>query len=136
MRLLPDSDISNLTKQFEILDTNHTCQLEFDEILEGSQVAGCTHYTEEQIHQMISQIDMTGSKTIFYTEFLAATIDLPKLLAQYEDDSLLHALYKDFDHQAIDMLTVQNLTASLTRMGKEVSLSQVEGIIKELKLPH
>ena len=85
---------------------------------------------------MISQIDMTGSKTIFYTEFLAATIDLPKLLAQYEDDSLLHALYKDFDHQAIDMLTVQNLTASLTRMGKEVSLSQVEGIIKELKLPH
>jgi hypothetical protein len=55
---------------------------------------------------MIDQVDMTGSKTISYTEFLAATIDLPKLLAQYEDDSLLHALYKDFDHQAIDMLTI------------------------------
>jgi hypothetical protein len=72
---------------------------------------------------MVDQTDMTGSKTVSYTEFLAATIDLPKLLAQYEDDSLLHALYKDFDHQAIDMLTVQNLTASLTRMGKDITLS-------------
>jgi hypothetical protein len=65
---------------------------------------------------------MTGSNTIFYTEFLAATIDLPKLLSQYDDDSLLHALYKDFDHKDIDMLTVVNLTASLTRMGKEVTI--------------
>lgn len=48
--------------------------------------------------RIINEVDMTGSKTVFYTEFLAATIDLPKLLAQYEDDSLLHALYKDFDH--------------------------------------
>jgi len=71
---------------------------------------------------MCDNIDMTGSKTIFYTEFLAATINLKKLLLQYEDDSLLYALFKDFDHQAIDMLTVPNLTASLTRMGKEVTI--------------
>jgi hypothetical protein len=36
VRLLPDSDISNLTRQFEILDTNHTCSIEFEEILEGA----------------------------------------------------------------------------------------------------
>lgn len=81
---------------------------------------------------MIDNIDMTGSKTICYTEFLAATIDLGKLLVQYEDDSLLYALYKDFDHQDIEMLTIQNLTASLTRMGKDVTLAQVETIIREV----
>lgn len=75
---------------------------------------------------------MTASGTINYTEFLAATIDLPKLLAQYEDDSLLYALYKDFDHQNINMLTVPNLTASLTRMGKDVTIKQVEVIIQEV----
>ena len=75
---------------------------------------------------------MTGSGTINYTEFLAATIDLPKLLAQYEDDSLLYALYKDFDHQNINMLTVPNLTASLTRLGKDVTIKQVEVIIQEV----
>lgn len=75
---------------------------------------------------------MTGSGTINYTEFLAATIDLPNLLAQYEDDSLLYALYKDFDHQNINMLTVPNLTASLTRMGKDVTIKQVEVIIQEV----
>lgn len=98
VRLLPDSDIRNLTRQFEILDTNHTCQLEPDELLEGAHNAGLTHYTLDDVQKIINQIDMTGSKTIFYTEFLAATINLPKLLSQYEDDSLLHALYKDFDH--------------------------------------
>jgi Ca2+-binding EF-hand superfamily protein len=90
--------------------------------LEGAHNAGLTHYTNEDVQRIIKEIDMTGSKTIFYTEFIAATIDLPKLLAQYEDDSLLHALYKDFDHQDIDMLTVANLTASLTRMGKEITM--------------
>ena len=75
---------------------------------------------------------MTASGTINYTEFLAATIDLPNLLAQYEDDSLLYALYKDFDHQNINMLTVPNLTASLTRMGKDVTIKQVEVIIQEV----
>lgn len=28
VRLLPANDICNLTRQFELLDTNHTCQLE------------------------------------------------------------------------------------------------------------
>jgi hypothetical protein len=60
----------------------------------------------EDVKRMIDFVDMTGTKTVFYTEFLAATIDLPKLLTQYEDDSLLHALFKDFDHQDIDLLTV------------------------------
>lgn len=64
---------------------------------------------------------MTGGKTIFYTEFLAASIDIKKLLATYNDDSLLYALFKDFDHQDIEILTVQNLTASLMRMGKEIT---------------
>ena len=44
-------------------------------------------------------------------------------------------MFKDFDHQDIDVLTVQNLTASLTRMGKEITMQQVESIIKELNLP-
>jgi hypothetical protein len=47
VRLLPDADISNLTKQFEILDTNHTCQLEFDEILEGAISTGMLHYSNQ-----------------------------------------------------------------------------------------
>ena len=33
------------------------------------------------------------------------------------------------------MLTVTNLTASLTRMGKDITIQQVEQIIKELNLP-
>lgn len=34
------------------------------------------------------------------------------------------------------MLTVANLTASLIRMGKEVTLQEVEVIVKEVQLPH
>ena len=84
---------------------------------------------------MIKEINMTGSHTIFYTEFIAATLNLKKVLQQYQDDSLIYSLFKDFDHQDIDVLTVQNLTASLTRMGKEVTIEQIEKIIRELNLP-
>jgi hypothetical protein len=49
---------------------------------------------------------MTGSNTIFYTEFIAATLNLKKLLSHYVDDSLLYSVFKDFDHQDIEVLTV------------------------------
>ena len=84
---------------------------------------------------MIDQIDMTGTKTILYTEFIASTLNLKKVLETHENESMLYALFKDFDHQNIEMLTVTNLTASLTRMGKDITIQQVEQIIQELNLP-
>lgn len=104
------------------MDTNHTCQLEHDEIVEAVASAGLIHITPEQCHQMIDQIDMSGTQTILYTEFIASTLNLKKVLETHENESMLYALFKDFDHQNIEMLTVTNLTASLTRMGKEVTI--------------
>jgi calcium-dependent protein kinase len=83
VRMLPDSDISNLSRQFEIMDTNHTCQLEHDELMEAVASAGLIHITSKDCHQMIKEINMTGSHTIFYTEFIAATLNLKKVLQQY-----------------------------------------------------
>jgi len=65
---------------------------------------------------------MTGSKTILYTEFIASTLNLKKILETHDVESMLYALFKDFDHQNIEMLTVTNLTASLTRMGKDITI--------------
>lgn len=45
-------------------------------------------------------------------------------------------MYKDFDHQNIEMLTVPNLTAGLTRMGKDMTQKQVEALIREVQQPH
>ena len=69
-----------------------------------------------------------------YTEFIASTLNLKKVLDAHENEAMLYALFKDFDHQNIEILTVTNLTASLTRMGKEITIQQVEEIIKELKI--
>ena len=88
------------------MDTNHTCQLEIDELMEAVASAGLIHITARDCQQMIKEINMTGTSTIFYTEFIAATLNLKKILSQYQDDSLIFALFKDFDHQDIDVLTV------------------------------
>ncbi len=62
------------------MDTNHTCQLEVDELIEAVASAGLIHITPDECHKMIREIDMTGSKTIFYTEFIASTLNLKKIL--------------------------------------------------------
>jgi hypothetical protein len=51
--------------------------------MEAVASAGLIHITVKDCHQMIREIDMTGSKTIFYTEFIAATLNLKKMLSQY-----------------------------------------------------
>ena len=47
---------------------------------------------------MIDQIDMSGTKTNLYTEYLASTLNLKKVLETHENESMLYALFKDFDH--------------------------------------
>ena len=79
--MLPDSDTFNLSRQFEIMDTNHTCQLEHDELMEAVASAGLIHITSKDCEQMIREIDMTGTKTIFYTEFIAATLNMKNILS-------------------------------------------------------
>ena len=64
------------------------------------------HISAKECEEIISKVDMTGSNTIFYTEFIAATLNLTKLLSHYVDDSLLYSVFKDFDHQDIEVLTV------------------------------
>jgi calcium-dependent protein kinase len=83
---LPDQEVSNLNKQFEIMDTNHTCQLEHEEIVEAVASAGLIHITPEQCQTMIDQIDMNGSKTIMYTEFIASTLNLKKILENHSNE--------------------------------------------------
>jgi hypothetical protein len=51
--------------------------------VEAVASAGLIHITPEQCHKMIDEIDMTGSKTIMYTEFIAATLNLKKILENH-----------------------------------------------------
>jgi hypothetical protein len=71
---------------------------------------------------MVDKIDMSGTNTIMYTEFIASTLNIKKVFETHDKESMLYALFKDFDHQNIEQLTVTNLTASLTRMGKDVTI--------------
>ena len=43
----------------------------------------------------------------------------------------MYALFKEFDHENIDVLTSINIRAALRRMGKEMSNEEIEEMLLE-----
>ena len=47
----------------------------------------------------------------------------------------LYALFKEFDHEDIEVLTIHNIKGAMLRMGKEVTIEDIEGMLSELNIP-
>ena len=63
---------------------------------------------------------------INYSEFLAATIDVKSFLT----DSKLKALFQQFDTDNSGFITAENIQLAMQKLGKDMSLAQVEQMIK------
>jgi calcium-dependent protein kinase len=70
--------------------------------------------TADEITQIVRNIDYAGNGKINYSEFLAATIEVPRVLTQ---DKLL-ALFKYFDTDNSGYITPANLREAFAKTGK------------------
>lgn len=75
---------------------------------------------------MINEIDYQGNGKINYSEFLTATIDQAKFL----DELKLRAVFNQFDTDRSGKITKENIHNAMQKLGMEVPLSDIEGIIK------
>lgn len=128
VKTLKESDIEHLKSQFELMDVDHTGIIEIDELTEAIHELKLD-FSKEEIDKIINSITFKGNGEINYTEFIAATISAKKLLT----DQRLYALFKEFDHQNIDVLTTDNIQQAMIRMGKELSSSEIEKLMQEVK---
>lgn len=89
---LKEDEIKALTDMFSTLDINHDGTITLQELKEGIdklQIAGlCSNMKE-----LLVSMDVDGSGSIDYTEFLAATLDKK----QYQQESICWAAFQVFD---------------------------------------
>ena len=64
----------------------------------------------------MSELDTTNTKSINYTEFLVATIDVKKYLTEEK----LDALFSSFDPDEDGKITKEDIVKSFSKFGKDV----------------
>ena len=69
------------------------------------------------IKQIVAQVDYKGNGKINYTEFLAATIPVQRVLT----DEKLHALFKHFDIDDSNFITPANIKEAFAINGRDVT---------------
>ena len=69
---------------------------------------------DAELQQIISEIDYYGNGMINYTEFIAATLQIDQEL----NDEQLWNLFKKFDVDNTDFITIENLKEAFKRQGR------------------
>ena len=71
------------------------------------------NYQEEEIEKIIDEVDYMGNKKVNYTEFLAATISVKKILTEEK----LQAIFKQFDTDGTGKITATNIAEAMKKLG-------------------
>ena len=82
--------------------------------------------TEREVQELIDNIDNNDNTSIDYTEFMASTIDLNKVLTEDK----LQALFSCFDVDHTGHITAQSLKSAFTKFGRVIADQDVEEIMK------
>ena len=95
------------------MDKDQTGMITVMELQEALTSYG-QNLTADEITQIVRNIDYAGNGKINYSEFLAATIEVPRVLTH---DKLL-ALFKYFDTDNSGYITPANLREAFAKTGK------------------
>ena len=80
---------------------------------------------EARIDAIIKEIDYFGNGKINYSEFLAATLSMQKVLT----DEKLWSLFKTFDTDDTDYISLENLQEAFQRLGRNYSEEEINKIM-------
>ena len=80
-----------------------------------------------EVLQIIQEIDYDGNDQINYSEFLAATISVKKILTHEK----LEALFLQFDLDKKNEISASNIIVALRNMGREISLEELQEIMRK-----
>jgi Ca2+-binding EF-hand superfamily protein len=85
------------------------------------------NFKKEEVLKMIDEVDFIGKNRINYSEFLSATLSCQKVLT----DELLWNLFKSFDIDDTNYISVSNLREVFKRLGRyEITEEEIKEAIK------
>ena len=104
-----------------MVDVNHTGLIDADELMNGIKAAG-VDIRQQEVEEIIESINFKGNGEINYSEFIAATLSVQEIMT----NERLYALFKEFDHEDIEVLTIHNIKGAMKRMGKDITNEEIE----------
>jgi calcium-dependent protein kinase len=125
-----ESDMDNLRKTFQALDTNGDGALTFVEIAEGMSSIGLKPPAD--LDALLADLDSDGSGVVDYTEFLAATIDR----RLYLQENVLWQAFRVFDCDGDGKITQAELRQVLNggNIKDVVTEAAVKAMVSEVDL--
>ena len=121
-----------LRTQFEAIDLDHSGMIRATELAQALKSLDL-RYDDAEIQKIISEIDYYGNGMINYTEFIAATLAVDEEL----NDEQLWSLFKKFDVDNTDFITVANLKEAFKRLGRlQITQTELDEMISIHDLNH
>lgn len=125
--LTAKDDKAELTEIFKQLDTNKDGVISKDELLDGFQRANIAGLTQNDVEQLIDKIDGNKSKTIDYTEFLAAAIDKKKVLNSEQIKKAFSIFDKD-NNGKISPSEFKNIFKGVTGVDEQLWVEMIKEV--------
>lgn len=124
---MSNEEKEHLEKVFRALDKNGDGQLSKEEILEGYEEHFGMPINEEEVDKMFTNIDIDGSGSIDYTEFVMATMNEKNMSS---NDKLLQA-FRMFDKDGSGTISADEIKEVLG-CNSYLNPKVIEDIMKEV----
>lgn len=92
VKIVDTKEISHLREEFEKIDTDKSGLLDADEIRQAVRQSKFK-ISKREVEELIDNIDNNDNTQIDYTEFIASTMDVKKILTEEK----IHAIFDCFD---------------------------------------
>lgn len=116
---LEDEEIVDLKKTFLALDTDDDGIVSFTELQEGLVKLG-SRVEKDKLEVLLHELDVDGSDSMDYTEFIAATISKK----HYDQDGVCWAAFRSFDPQGDNKITREDLLENELEEGETDKIMQ------------
>ncbi|KAF5733668.1 Calcium dependent protein kinase 1 [Tripterygium wilfordii] len=118
---LSEEEIAGLKEMFNMIDTDNSGQITFEELKAGLKRVGA-NLKEAEIYDLMQAADIDNSGTIDYAEFIAATLHLNKI----EREDHLFAAFSYFDKDGSGYITFDELQQACEEFGlQDVRLEEM-----------
>lgn len=128
--ILDDKHILPMKSLFHYFDKGRDGEITFNSLKKIVREIN-VEITDEELIALIQNMHSYGkSPSISYTEFVVATID-PKV---YTSNDKLWILFKHFDLENLESISIGNLREEMARSGKMVRSEEIDEMLKEVNI--
>lgn len=84
-------------------------------------------FDEADLDNIIKEIDYHGNNRINYSEFMAATVSVKKILT----NERLTAMFKQFDTDNSGYITTNDILEAMLKLGQKITPEEIKDIMKK-----